>query len=341
MGGNHAALADDFETIFVNPAGFTTAEDQFSVTAFDITFHDIDTTLRLMSGTFSDPAMYAARIRNHFESGFRSNGPIMIGSLKGNTGWALSNRQYLKIWWDRNDIFVINANVVEEFAFSIGRSFPITNFEGTWTFTPGFTVKPNYRIVFAPRDIRAIDFRHILGNLQEEPLEIHAGIGVNVGFLFSFFDMVYFAAALNDLRSPVYVDRYTDYMAFVDGDSPFSSGIEFMKPSYDFSVCFRTKNVFPGEIVRDVVVVFDYHLASDFIENVNRDPLLDIGAGIELQLLRAFWFRVGWQQMLPGAGFGVDFGRMKLDVAVFGETFGDQLSDFQGASFSLGFSFRF
>jgi hypothetical protein len=340
MGGNHAALADDFETIFVNPAGFTTAEDQSSVAAFDMAIHDIDTTLRLISTNFSDPAVYAARIKNHYESGFNSNGPIAIGSLKGNAGWALLNRQYLKIWWDREDIFVVNANVVEEMAFYFGRSFPITNFEETWTFTPGFTIKPNYRVIFAPRDVLAIDFRHILRNLQEQPLEFHMGVGVNAGFLFSFFNMVYFAVVFNDLFSPVYINHYPSYAGFFDGTSTSTTRVAFMKPSYDFSACFRTKNVFPGAVVRDIVFTTDYHLSSNTLENADRDPLLDIGAGLELQLLRAFWIRVGWQQMLPCAGFGIDFGWMKLDAAVFGETFGNQVSDYRSASFSLGLSFR-
>ncbi|MDR0638859.1 MAG: hypothetical protein LBG27_08175 [Spirochaetaceae bacterium] len=341
MGGNHAALADDFETLFVNPAGITTAEDQFSVAAFDLTVHDIDTTLRLISTNFSDPAVYAARIKNYYESGFNSNGPLMIGSIRNDAGWGLLNRQYLKIWWERDNIFVVHANMVEEAAFYFGRSFPIRNFEETVTFTPGFTVKPNFRVIFAPRNIPAVDFRHILRNLQEQPFEFQAGLGVNVGFLLSFSDMVYFSAVSNDLLSPLYVTHYASYADYAEGISPTTTGIAFLRPSYDFSACFRTKNVFPGDIVRDIVFTVDYHLTSDTLENANRNLLLDIGAGIELQILRALWIRVGWQQMLPGGGFGIDFGWMKVDVAVFGETFGDQLSDYQGVSLSVGFSSRF
>ena len=151
---------------------------------------------------------------------------------------------------------------------------------------------------------------------------------------------MYFSLVFNDLLSPVYVNRYTNFTAFTEGASP-TSGVEFFSRSYDFSVCFRTKNVFPGGIVRDIVFTIDYHFTWDSLKNPNSNSLLDIGAGIELQLLRAFWLRAGFQQMLPGAGFGVDLGWIKLDLAVFGETFGDQLSDFQGASFSLGFSFRY
>jgi hypothetical protein len=352
MGGNHATLADDFETIFVNPAGFTTAGDEASVAVFDITFHDIDTTLRLIGSGFSDPSIYASRIKNHYESGFNSNGPVMFGSIRGDTGWVFSNRQHLKMWWDRDDIFVINANLIEEIALYFGRSFPITNFEETVTFTPGFTIKPNYRFVFAPREVPFFDFRHILRNLQDQPFESQMGIGINFGVLVSCFELLYFSVVANDLLSPVFVTRYRSLADYSGNSKPATRYLGFIKPSYDFSVCLRTKNVFPGEIIRDIVFALDFHLTSELLEKIGGDPrnmgaesnrnlLLNIGAGLEFQVLRAFWVRVGWQQMLPSAGFGVDFGMIKLDAAVFGETFGDQLTDFQGASFSLGFSFRY
>jgi hypothetical protein len=341
MGGNHATLADDFETIFVNPAGLTTAEDEVSVAVFDMTFHDIDTTLRLIGSGFVDPSIYISRIKDHYESGLNSNGPFMIGSIRGNTGWAFLNRQYLKIWWDRYDIFVVNANIIEEFAFYFGRSFPITNFEGTVTFTPGFTIKPNCRFVFAPREIPAFDFRHITRNLQNYPFENQLGVGVNAGFLVSCFELLYFSVVATDLLSPVYVNRYASLEGYFDGTAKTIASVGFIKPSFDVSVCFRTKNVFPGEIIRDIVFALDYHFSSEILGKIDRNLLLDIGAGIEFQFLRAFWLRVGWQQMLPAAGFGVDFGVLKLDVAIFGETFGNQLTDYQGASLSLGLSFRY
>jgi hypothetical protein len=45
--------------------------------------------------------------------------------------------------------------------------------------------------------------------------------------------------------------------------------------------------------------------------------------------------------MLPGGGFGIDPGWAKFDMAVWGETFGNKAGDFQTASFSMGFSFRY
>jgi hypothetical protein len=353
MGGNHATLADDFETIFVNPAGFTTAEDKLSVAALDATVRDIDTTLRLISSEFSDPVVYASRIKDHYETGISSNGPLMIGSIRGDAGWAFLNRQYLKMWWERNNIFIMNANIVEEIAFYFGRSFPITNFEDTYTITPGFTIKPNYRLMFAPREVPFFDFRHIFRNLRDQPFESQLGLGVNVGVLVTYFHALYLSVVANDLLSPVYVSRYTSLAGYSDGNEKAEGSVEFIKPSVDVSICFRTKNVFPGEIVRDIVFALDFHLTSELLDRIgggsirnigawlDRNSLLNIGAGLEFHLLRAFWIRVGWQQMLPAAGFGMDFGTMKLDVAVFGETFGDRLTDYKGASFSLGLSFRY
>jgi hypothetical protein len=340
LGGTHAALADDFETIFVNPAGFTTAQDQFSVAVINITLNDCDTLLRVLSSD-SDSTVYADKFKNHFETGFDLGGPLAIGRIKGNSGFGLLNHQYVKVWWDRDDMFVLNGNAVEEIVFFAGWSFPISNFENTVTFTPGVTLKPAFRLISAPRDIPLIEFRYVLQNLQREPFQMHLGLGSDVGFLLNFSETVYFSAVCHDLLTPIYVNRYANYVEFLNGSRPIESGIKWVKPTYDFSICVRTKNTFFNEVVQDLVFTVDYHGLYNLLENTGRNPLMDIGAGIELRLLTAFWLRVGWQRMLPGGGFGIDFGWAKLDAAVFGETFGDQVGGFQGVSFSLGLSFRY
>jgi hypothetical protein len=341
MGGTHAALADDFDTLFVNPAGITTAKDQFSAATINVTLSDIDTILRLLSSNFSDPAIYAEKLNNHFEAGFDISGPLTIGYIKDNFGFAVSNHQFLKVWWDRYDIFVINANVVEELVLYLGRSFPMTNFEQTMTFTLGYMLRPMARLVFAPRNIQLADFRYILQNLQNEPFEMQLGVGIDVGLLLSFSETVYFSAVCRDIITPVYVNRYANFSEFSSGIAPIDSGLEWFQRSYDLSICFRTRNTMVNEVVKDIVFTVDYHGLNNLINNIESDPLMDIGAGFELQLLTAFWLRVGWQKMLPGGGFGVDLGWGKLDVAVFGETFGNQLDYYQTVSFSLAFLFRY
>jgi hypothetical protein len=341
MGGVHAAFADDFGTIFVNPAGISAVEDQFSLAAVNVTLNDINTMLRLLSSGFSDTAVYADKFQNRLEAGFDMGGPLAIGYIKKNFGLGLMNHQFLKVWWDRNDIFVVNANVVEEVAFYAGQSFPISNFEKTITFSLGYMIKPAIRLVFAPRDIQLIEFRYILQNLQKEPFQTHLALGLDTGFLLSFSDTVYFAGVCRDIVSPVFVSRYANFPEFVNGIQSVGTSIEWIKPTYDFSICFRTKNTVIYEVVEDFVFTVDYHGLGNLLENIDRNPLLDIGAGIELRLLRAFWLRIGWQQMLPGGGFGIDLGWAKLDAAIFGETFGSQLDDSQSVSFSLGLSFRY
>jgi hypothetical protein len=341
LGGVHAALADDFETIFVNPAGFSTAEDQFSVAVLNVTLIDIDTTLRLVSSGFMDPSVYADIIKTYFEAGFDVTGPLAVGYIRGDAGLGLINRQYLKIWWDRNDIFVLNADVAEEIAFYFGGSLPVTNFEQTVTFTPGITIKPTVRAVFAPRGILIPDFRHILQNLQDEPFELQVGAGVDLGLMVSFSDIVYFSVVLRDILSPLYVNHYANFEEFITGTQPVTQGIKWVKPAYDFSICVRTKNTFATEVLQDIALTVDYYGLDNLLEQVDRDPLMDIGAGIELHLLRAFRLRAGVRQTLPCGGFGIDLGWAKLDAAVFGETFGNYTTDYQSISFSMGLSFRY
>jgi hypothetical protein len=336
MGGQHAAYADGFDTLFVNPAGFSAATDQFSLASFHLTFSDADTILRLFQTSFTDPSVYAARFKTHFEAGFDLIGPVTIGGIFGPYGWGIMNHQYMKVWWSRSDIFVVNFNVVEEVALYGGRSFPITNYERTVTFTPGVAIKPVFRAVFAPRDVLLVDFRHIATNLEKQPFETQWGIGADFGVLLSFFDTLYFSGVLRDMFAFRFVSRYQTATAFIDGESPFEEFTGEIDPSYSVSLCLRLG----GDEVEGLVFAVDYH-GMVYPENPDRNPFLDIGAGIELHLLRALWIRVGWQQMLPGGGLGIDFGWGKFDMAIFGETFGDQTDDYQGISLSLGFSFKY
>jgi hypothetical protein len=340
MGGIHAALADDFDTIFVNPAGFTTTEDQFSAAAVNITLTDNDSILKLLASDFADPLVYSAIFKNRFETGLNMGGPLALGLIKGNFGLGVLNHQYIKVWWDRYDMFVLNANAVEEIVLYAGQSIPLLK-EGPVIFTPGYVIKPAVRFVYAPRDIQFIDFRYILQNLKKEPFETHFGIGLDAGFLLSFFDTVYVAGVCRDIVSPFFVSRYTTFEDFLlDSSNSSGKSTEWIKPTYDFSICIRTKNTIIYEVVEDIVFTIDYHL-SNFLENPSRNPLLDIGAGIELRLLRAFWLRAGWQKMLPGGGIGIDVGWGQINAAFFGETFGNQLDDHRSTSFSLGLTFRY
>ncbi|MDR1231626.1 MAG: hypothetical protein LBK61_09525 [Spirochaetaceae bacterium] len=340
MGGNHAALADDFDTIFVNPAGFTTAEDQFSVAAISVTFTDNDSILKLLASEFVDPAVYISLLKNRFETGLDVGGPFALGLIKGNFGLGLLNHQYVKVWWDRNNVFVLNANAGEEIVLYAGQSIPFPG-NGSVQFTPGYVIKPAMRLVYVPRDIQFMDFRYIMKNLQSQPFETHLGIGLDVGFLLSFFDTVYIAGVCRDVVSPLFVSHYTSFEDFTgSGSNAPVNTTEWIKPTYDFSICIRTKNTIVYETVEDIAFTVDYHL-SNFLENPDRNPLLDMSAGIELRLLRAFWLRAGWQKMLPGGGFGIDLGWGQINAAFYGETFGNELSDHQSMSFSFGLTFRY
>jgi hypothetical protein len=342
MGGTHAALADDFDTIFVNPAGFSSfEEDTRAFAAISTTINDFDTIFSLIRSENMTAINLADLIKNRFAAGFDIGGPFRTGYISDGFGIGFLNHQYVKVWWERNDILHVQANIVEEIAVIAGHSFPIENFEQSVTFTPGFSIKPLFRFVFTPRNILLTEFRYIFENMKQEPFEFQAGIGIDAGMLVNFSDFFYIGAVIHDVLAPLYVIRYQDFTSFSNADSPVSQGVEFIKQTYDLSFCFRTRDTFLNETITDIVVAVDYRGLSNVINGIDRNPLLDVGIGLEVQLVRALWLRVGWQQMLIGGGLGIDLGWGKFDFALFGETFGDDLDSFQSLSFSVGLTVAF
>ena len=341
MGGTHAALADDFDTLFVNPGGFSSLEDTKSFAALNVTLNDFDTIFSLIRSENMTAIDMADIIKNRFVASIDIGGPFMTGYISDGFGVGLLNHQYVKVWWERNDIMQVQANIVEEIAVIAGRSFPIENFEQSITFTPGLSLKPMFRFVFAPRNVLLTEFRYVFENMKQEPFEFQVGIGVDAGLLVNFSDVFFIGAVIHDVVAPLYVIRYQDFTAFSNGDSPESQGVKFIKQTFDFSFCFRTRDTFFNETVNDIVVTLDYHGLSNIINGIERNPLLDVGIGVEVQLVRALWLRAGWRQMLAGGGLGLNLGWGKFDFALFGETFGDEINSFQSLSFSVGLTIAF
>jgi hypothetical protein len=71
-----------------------------------------------------------------------------------------------------------------------------------------------------------------------------------------------------------------------------------------------------------MTVMADYRDILDFTSLISRNPILNIGAGLELTVLNVLSFRVGITDALPSFGLGLDLTFMTLDFAIRGKELG-------------------
>jgi hypothetical protein len=347
LGGPHAALADDFDTLFANPAGFSSIDRELSVAAVYASVSDFDTVFKLFRSESMDTATVVAQITNRYKANIDIGGPLSLGFINGEDtksgfGIGLINRTFMQIWWDRNTIFDLSLNVGEEVALIGGASFPTHNFEESVTFTPGFSIKPFFRTLFRPEGLNIVEFRYIFQTLNEKPFETQIGIGVDFGFMLTINKAFTIAAVVYDVVSPVYISRYKDYPAFSGGDSPLSTEWAMLTSRANISICFRTRDTIISETFTDMIFMLDYSGLFNLIANgTERNPLLDIGFGIEIQIINNLAIRLGFKQMMPAGGLGINMHYLQLNITLLGETFGDNLESPQNLSLNIGLTFRY
>ena len=72
---------------------------------------------------------------------------------------------------------------------------------------------------------------------------------------------------------------------------------------------------------------------------VPRNPLLEIGIGVELVILEKLKLRMGLNEALPAAGFGIDLTFMQFDCSVYGKELG--LEPGLNSVYAMDFAFLF
>jgi len=100
MGGTHVAMADDFSTLFYNPAGFAGAKDELSVAEISMetvgpVFDIIDAVTEFLgpAGTLDISNLVGER---GLTTGFDLGGPMAFGWIGRGLGFGFFNRTYVE-----------------------------------------------------------------------------------------------------------------------------------------------------------------------------------------------------------------------------------------------------
>ncbi|MDR1363398.1 MAG: hypothetical protein LBJ35_05055 [Spirochaetaceae bacterium] len=337
LGGAHTGLDGDFSSIFTNPAALAGAKPQknYVELAFDVI--DVDLIYRLMT-TDNPLPEFSALLVDRFEASLDVGGPFALGEVKNGLGFGVFNVSKLKVVWDRDQIYMVSPTLTEE--FTLAGAYGLRLYEGEdFNFDAGITAKVFLRAGYRSPPIYLQQVKYILQDLMDMPFETQLGAGVDIGFRWTLYESVSFAAVVYDPFSPVWVIQYStmekiaEQEMIVNGTIPVSTRASA-------GVSWKMKSPFWHRYFSDITLSFDYlGLLENMSENP-RDPLLNISAGCEIRILEALSLRAGFKDMLPSGGIGLNFTFMNIDLSFYGTELGVHPNQYVTWAAAANISFR-
>lgn len=342
LGGVHAALADDFSSLFSNPAGFVGADQELSVAELSITaygplFDIIDSTSSFLQDG-GDLDISGVIGPHGLKTGLTATGPLSFGWVGRGLGFGIFNRSAMAA---SAQGVSINAQASEDLILVGGYAFRFSP-AGGHDIDIGFLAKGFLRgslnlegSILTVTDMFEDDL------LSGKPFLSTAGVGLDLGLRYEFVRTIAAGLVCRDVYSPALVTTYASVQDFIDGVSSSDADYGQILPRLDFGLLYTPRFSFIERIVSGIVIAADYRDFLDLTALIPRNPILNVALGIELTVLDVLSLRAGIADALPSAGFGIDLTFMRLDFAMRGIEFGLDPGYDPVFAMDLGLTFRY
>ncbi|MDR1900843.1 MAG: hypothetical protein LBQ88_00980 [Treponema sp.] len=322
LGGIHTGLGDDFYTIFTNPASFVGIEDQFSAGELSLSvygpiFEIIDLARNALdSGNNLDISGITGAAG--FTAGFDMAGPVSLGWVGRGLGLGIFNRTKAKASMTGT---TVRPLLLEDILLVGGYSFRFID-KKNHILDAGFLGKGFYRGSLEFKT-SVFDAMSMFDDPMNNEFKTYLGLGVDLGLRYTFADNLTFALVCYDVYSPTLVTVYDSLNDFIDKKYPSSSGnYATVYRCLNAGIKYRIRSEFLDRYISNLIILADYRDMLDLFAPIPRNPILNIGLGVELLALNVLSLRAGITDALPAAGFGIDFGITRFDCAIHGKELG-------------------
>jgi hypothetical protein len=322
LGGNHAALADDFYTIFTNPAGFVDIEEEWNLAEISIgAYGPVFEILNLISqprDSLESLDISGIVGPKGFAAGFDMGGPIAWGWVGRGMGIGIFNRT-------KADAALagtrLRPKISEDILLLGGYSFRLLD-QTSHTLDIGFLGKGFFRGALN-LDSSVFSVMEMFEDPLNQPLTTYLGLGFDLGFRYTFAKSLSVGLVCYDLYSPALVTVYNSFDDFANRVKPDKPGsYAEVTRRLALGVAYRIRTPFLDRYITNLTVMADYRDFIELFAPIPRNPILNIGIGAELGLLNILTLRIGIADALPCAGFGLDLKFFKLDCAIRGKELG-------------------
>lgn len=324
LGGRHGTLTDDFTTLFTNPAGFVGVKEQFSAAQISASAYGplFDIADVLVNYLGSSGALDISKIvgPGGLATGLSLGGPVSFGWVGRGLGFGIFNRTTMDAVTLGSTLKAVPA---EELLITGGYAFRVFD-KNNQVIDAGFLGKGFFRgtlglqsSIFTVTDLFSGD------PLGSRPFTTVAGVGVDLGVKYDLAKTFDAALVWHDAYSPALKSTYASTADFISGKQPISTpSYVIVSSGLDLGVSYTPKAPQLDQYVSRLSFYLDYRDMLNLFALIPRNPILNVGLGIEAVVLDALSLRAGITDALPALGFGIDFTFMRLDFAMRGVELG-------------------
>lgn len=347
MGGSHAALADDYTVLLTNPAGLASTPRE--VMAGDLGLRLVGPVFDILDIYVNSSSDIQTAVMNLLADngyklylGFDLSGPLALGYVGKGLGFGLFNKTAFSV--NAASAVNIGAYLNEDIMLAGGYAFRFELGDGH-LLDLGLGAKGYVRgTVGTTMGILEV------AELFDDPMSILAesfvlttGIGFDLGLRWSWKSL---AAGLvcRDLFSPAIVTTYSSAEGFFNDPAASRIGdpdYMFVDRRLDASFAWKPELGVLDRVFDSITLALDYRDILALFEPASRNPILNVGLGLELRMLEIATVRAGINEALLTCGAGIDIGVCKFGVSVLGTELGREPGYRPTYNLVIDFSFRF
>ena len=354
MGGTHTAYTSDMDTLFNNPAGFYAVEPQGTFAeislglrgpVFDIT----DLVIQTLNGDGDFTTILSSSTTQNLLSGLYAGmslvGPIYFSYVGNGLGLGIFNST--DITFQESAPATLEATIKEDLFFCGGYAFrlPLPK-NSNHTLDIGALLKGGLRgqIQVTESYLNLMNLELSLDTILEGPFTFITSIGLDLGILYTYDELVSVGITAMDIFSPAIKKTYHNLgEMIVDNKEPLTDETGKVPIALNFGVGL-TPSLGPlDQFISQFALYLDYKDILGLWNNQGnyKNPWLRLGIGLELTLLEILSLRVGLNEGLMAAGMGIDMEIFSMNIAMFGRELGREPGIRSIYNLMLGFEFRY
>lgn len=343
LGGPHAAAASGLDAIFENPTGFVSEETEFSAASLvlNLTGPIFDVVNMVVSGgdPLADlPTLFDDNGRLYLQTDIL--GPLAFGLAGKGLGFGLFNRTMMTL--DASSLLAVRYAVSEEFLLAGGYAYRII-LSDRQTLDVGVMPKGFIRATVEDNKSLSdvVDLASDPTDLLASPFTMTSGIGVDLGVTWSLDRVLSVGLVARDAYSPAMVTTYADFDTFSGNPGSGTSEYAVVPADLSVGVAYEPSLVLLDRLGADLLILLDYADILDLFSIIPRNPILNVRAGMELQLLDILSLRAGVKDALPTAGFGINLSAFTFSLSMFGTELGIEPGARPAFNLLVAFDFRY